>query len=134
MIFDFRFLALLAVAGSLAGSLLCFLNVSAVVFIIGSVPSNARLTPARGDQGCVYIKEAFNVYWTSCLRGVHSGQMVLKVVEAIGVFFFSSISINKKKMASLVEITLSVVSGVSLTADFGMLVPLQMCILPERSC
>jgi hypothetical protein len=28
VIFDFRFLALLAVAGSLAGSLLCFLNVS----------------------------------------------------------------------------------------------------------
>ena len=28
IIFDFRFLALLAVAGSLAGSLLCFLNVS----------------------------------------------------------------------------------------------------------
>jgi hypothetical protein len=27
IIFDFRFLALLAVAGSLAGSLLCFLNV-----------------------------------------------------------------------------------------------------------
>lgn len=28
VIFDFRFLALFAVAGSLAGSLLCFLNVS----------------------------------------------------------------------------------------------------------
>jgi len=28
VIFDFRFLALLAIAGSLAGSLLCFLNVS----------------------------------------------------------------------------------------------------------
>lgn len=31
MIFDFRFLALLAVAGSLAGSVLCFLNVSDMV-------------------------------------------------------------------------------------------------------
>ncbi|KAM3383721.1 hypothetical protein ACQJBY_008408 [Aegilops geniculata] len=60
IIFDFRFLALLAVAGSLAGSLLCFLN------------------------GCVYIKEAYCVYWTSCAKGVHTGQMVLKVVEAIG--------------------------------------------------
>ncbi|KAG8099211.1 hypothetical protein GUJ93_ZPchr0013g34932 [Zizania palustris] len=60
VIFDFRFLALLAVAGSLAGSLLCFLN------------------------GCVYIKDAYSVYWTSCVKGVHTGQMVLKVVEAIG--------------------------------------------------
>ncbi|KAK3127906.1 hypothetical protein QOZ80_7AG0579960 [Eleusine coracana subsp. coracana] len=67
VIFDFRFLALLAVAGSLAGSLLCFLN------------------------GCVYIKEAFNVYWTSCLRGVHSGQMVLKVVEAIDVYLAGTV-------------------------------------------
>uniref|UniRef100_A0A0E0ANP7 Uncharacterized protein n=1 Tax=Oryza glumipatula TaxID=40148 RepID=A0A0E0ANP7_9ORYZ len=60
LIFDFRFLALLAVAGSLAGSLLCFLS------------------------GCVYIKEAYHVYWTSCVRGVHTGQMVLRLVEAIG--------------------------------------------------
>jgi hypothetical protein len=33
VIFDFRFLALLAIAGSLAGSLLCFLNVSHLGFL-----------------------------------------------------------------------------------------------------
>lgn len=33
-IFDFRFLALLAVGGSLAGSLLCFLNVSSLLGIL----------------------------------------------------------------------------------------------------
>ena len=32
IIFDFRFLALLAVGGSLAGSLLCFLNVTLLFF------------------------------------------------------------------------------------------------------
>ncbi|KAG8079443.1 hypothetical protein GUJ93_ZPchr0007g4432 [Zizania palustris] len=67
VIFDFRFLALLAVAGSLSGSLLCFLN------------------------GCVYIKEAYSVYWTSCVKGVHTGQMVLKVVEAIDVYLAGTV-------------------------------------------
>ncbi|XP_062188051.1 uncharacterized protein LOC133891353 [Phragmites australis] len=67
VIFDFRFLALLAVAGSLAGSLLCFLN------------------------GCVYIKEAYQVYWSSCVKGVHTGQMVLKVVEAIDVYLAGTV-------------------------------------------
>ncbi|XP_035540831.1 uncharacterized protein LOC109008723 isoform X3 [Juglans regia] len=59
-IFDFRFLALLAVGGSLAGSVLCFLN------------------------GCVYIIDAYKIYWTCCVKGIHSGQMVLRLVEAIG--------------------------------------------------
>ncbi|KAH6825083.1 hypothetical protein C2S53_019299 [Perilla frutescens var. hirtella] len=59
VIFDFRFLALLAVGGSLAGSVLCFLN------------------------GCVYIFDAYNVNWSSCIKGIHSGQMVLRLVEAI---------------------------------------------------
>ncbi|KAL6856283.1 hypothetical protein ACP4OV_019085 [Aristida adscensionis] len=67
VIFDFRFLALLAVAGSLAGSLLCFLN------------------------GCVFIKEAYSVYWSSCAKGVHTGQMVLKVVEAIDVYLAGTV-------------------------------------------
>ncbi|PUZ73252.1 hypothetical protein GQ55_2G459400 [Panicum hallii var. hallii] len=67
VIFDFRFLALLAIAGSLAGSLLCFLN------------------------GCVFIKEAYQVYWSSCVKGIHSGQMVLKVVEAIDVYLAGTV-------------------------------------------
>ncbi|XP_057790046.1 uncharacterized protein LOC131006922 [Salvia miltiorrhiza] len=67
VIFDFRFLALLAVAGSLAGSVLCFLN------------------------GCVYIFDAYKVYWTSCVKGVHSGQMVLRLVEAIDVYLAGTV-------------------------------------------
>lgn len=67
VIFDFRFLALLAVAGSLAGSLLCFLN------------------------GCIYIVDAYKVYWTSCTKGVHTGQMVLRLVEAIDVYLAGTV-------------------------------------------
>nr|CAD1833550.1 unnamed protein product [Ananas comosus var. bracteatus] len=67
VIFDFRFLALLAVGGSLAGSLLCFLN------------------------GCVYIVDAYRVYWTSCIRGLHTGQMVLRLVEAIDVYLAGTV-------------------------------------------
>ncbi|EEF44575.1 uncharacterized protein LOC8259271 [Ricinus communis] len=67
IIFDFRFLALLAVGGSLAGSLLCFLN------------------------GCVYIVDAYKVYWTSCCKGVHTGQMVLRLVEAIDVYLAGTV-------------------------------------------
>ncbi|CAH1445861.1 unnamed protein product [Lactuca virosa] len=67
VIFDFRFLALLAVAGSLAGSLLCFLN------------------------GCVYIVDAYKVYWTSCSKGVHTGKMVLRLVEAIDVYLAGTV-------------------------------------------
>lgn len=66
-IFDFRFLALLAIGGSLAGSLLCFLN------------------------GCVYIVEAYKVYWTMCVKGIHTGQMVLKLVEAIDVYLAGTV-------------------------------------------
>ncbi|XP_050387750.1 uncharacterized protein LOC126804037 [Argentina anserina] len=66
-IFDFRFLALLAVGGSLAGSLLCFLN------------------------GCVYIVEAYKIYWGSCVKGHHTGQMVLRLVEAIDVYLAGTV-------------------------------------------
>ncbi|GAB2210727.1 hypothetical protein Droror1_Dr00016010 [Drosera rotundifolia] len=67
VIFDFRFLALLAIGGSLAGSLLCFLN------------------------GCVYIVDAYRVYWTTCVKGVHTGQMVLRLVEAIDVYLAGTV-------------------------------------------
>ncbi|KAK7323243.1 hypothetical protein VNO77_26708 [Canavalia gladiata] len=67
VIFDFRFLALLAIGGSLAGSLLCFLN------------------------GCIYIIDAYKVYWTSCVKGVHTGQMVLRLVEAIDVYLAGTV-------------------------------------------
>ncbi|KAL9260121.1 hypothetical protein AKJ16_DCAP04446 [Drosera capensis] len=67
IIFDFRFLALLAIGGSLAGSLLCFLN------------------------GCVYIVDAYKVYWTTCVKGIHTGQMVLRLVEAIDVYLAGTV-------------------------------------------
>ncbi|CAI9102998.1 OLC1v1001405C1 [Oldenlandia corymbosa var. corymbosa] len=67
IIFDFRFLALLAVGGSLAGSVLCFLN------------------------GCIYIFEAFKVYWTTCVKGQHTGNMVLRLVEAIDVYLAGTV-------------------------------------------
>ncbi|KAG6406260.1 hypothetical protein SASPL_133860 [Salvia splendens] len=67
VIFDFRFLALLAIGGSLAGSLLCFLN------------------------GCVYIFDAYKVYWTSCVKGIHTGKMVLRLVEAIDVYLAGTV-------------------------------------------
>uniref|UniRef100_A0A803LC21 Structural constituent of ribosome n=2 Tax=Chenopodium quinoa TaxID=63459 RepID=A0A803LC21_CHEQI len=67
VIFDFRFLALLAIAGSLAGSVLCFMN------------------------GCVYVWEAYKVYWSSCLKGVHTGNMVLRLVEAIDVYLAGTV-------------------------------------------
>lgn len=66
-IFNFRFFALLAISGSLAGSLLCFLN------------------------GCVYIVESFKVYWTNCVKGVHTGQMVLRLVEAVDVYLAGTV-------------------------------------------
>ncbi|KAL3732663.1 hypothetical protein ACJRO7_029331 [Eucalyptus globulus] len=67
VIFDFRFLALLAVGGSLAGSVLCFLN------------------------GSVYIVDAYKVYWSSCVKGIHTGQMVLRLVEAIDVYLAGTV-------------------------------------------
>jgi hypothetical protein len=51
------------------------------------VHGSGNLTSTR-DQGCVFIKEAYQVYWSSCVKGIHTGQMVLKVVEAIGEMFF----------------------------------------------
>ncbi|KAF8403782.1 hypothetical protein HHK36_011888 [Tetracentron sinense] len=67
VIFDFRFLALLAVGGSLAGSFLCFLN------------------------GCFYIVDAYKVYWSSCVKGIHTGKMVLRLVEAIDVYLAGTV-------------------------------------------
>ncbi|KAH0782304.1 hypothetical protein KY290_001902 [Solanum tuberosum] len=66
-IFDFRFLAFFAIGGSLAGSLLCFLN------------------------GCIYIIDAYKVYWSSCVKGIHTGQMVLRLVEAIDVYLAGTV-------------------------------------------
>lgn len=66
-IFDFRFFSLLAIGGSLAGSVICFLN------------------------GCVFIVDAYKVYWSSCVKGVHSGKMVLRLVEAIDTYLAGTV-------------------------------------------
>eukprot|EP00250_Pteridium_aquilinum_P003395 c13708_g1_i1 orf=383-1324(-) len=66
-IFDFRFLSLLAVAGSLAGSFLCFL------------------------KGCVFIVESYAAFYAMCLRGEHTGKMVLRLVEAVDVYLTGTV-------------------------------------------
>ncbi|KAH7431117.1 hypothetical protein KP509_08G030500 [Ceratopteris richardii] len=66
-IFDFRFLSLLAVAGSLAGSFLCFL------------------------KGCVFIVESYAAFYVMCVRGEHTGKMVLRLVEAVDVYLTGTV-------------------------------------------
>lgn len=66
-IFDFRFLSLLAVVGSLAGSFLCFV------------------------KGCVYIVESYGVFYMMCLNRLHTGNMVLRLVEAVDVFLTGTV-------------------------------------------
>lgn len=66
-IFDFRFLSLLAVVGSLAGSFLCFL------------------------KGCVFIVESYGAFYAMCLKGVHNGKMVLRLVEAVDVYLTGTV-------------------------------------------
>ncbi|CAB4301282.1 unnamed protein product [Prunus armeniaca] len=41
--------------------------------------------------GCVYIMDAYKVYWTSCVKGHHTGQMVLRLVEAIDVYLAGTV-------------------------------------------
>ncbi|CAJ1958889.1 unnamed protein product [Sphenostylis stenocarpa] len=86
VIFDFRFLALLAVGGSLAGSLLCFLNwlislpepASGHMVIISMVQQLSQDSPSDGMG-------------MSCVKGVHTGQMVLRLVEAIDVYLAGTV-------------------------------------------
>eukprot|EP00249_Psilotum_nudum_P005490 c18924_g1_i1 orf=449-1519(-) len=61
-IFNSRFLSLLAVAGSLAGSLLCFL------------------------KGCFLIYGSYVAYYTMCLNGVDMGKVVIQVLEAVDIY------------------------------------------------
>ncbi|KAK8507879.1 hypothetical protein V6N13_140621 [Hibiscus sabdariffa] len=42
-------------------------------------------------QGCVYIHHAYEIYWTSCVKGVHTGKMVLRLVEAIDVYLAGTV-------------------------------------------
>ncbi|XP_021666322.2 uncharacterized protein LOC110654593 isoform X2 [Hevea brasiliensis] len=48
-------------------------------------------TESNIERGCVYIFDAYKVYWTSCVKGIHSGQMVLRLVEAIDVYLAGTV-------------------------------------------
>ncbi|XP_059068572.1 uncharacterized protein LOC131859067 [Cryptomeria japonica] len=43
------------------------------------------------EQGCMYIVESFKVYWASCVKGIHTGQMVLCLVEAVDVYLAGTV-------------------------------------------
>lgn len=96
------------------------------------------LTSTR-DQGCVFIKEAYQVYWTSCARGVHTGQMVLKVVEAIGEMLtllanlFSQLASSIMLFATIIHISMCHLAKLLLCGTLVQYL-LQMCILLEQSC
>ncbi|XP_042959323.1 uncharacterized protein LOC122294550 isoform X3 [Carya illinoinensis] len=50
-----------------------------------------RSTESSIERGCVYIVDAYKVYWTSCVKGIHTGQMVLRLVEAIDVYLAGTV-------------------------------------------
>uniref|UniRef100_A0A175YEL4 Uncharacterized protein n=1 Tax=Daucus carota subsp. sativus TaxID=79200 RepID=A0A175YEL4_DAUCS len=50
-----------------------------------------RSTEANIERGCVYIVDAYKVYWSSCSKGIHTGQMVLRLVEAIDVYLAGTV-------------------------------------------
>ncbi|AES69612.1 hypothetical protein MTR_3g032170 [Medicago truncatula] len=37
-------------------------------------------------RGAMLLHRAYKVYWSSCVKGVHSGKMVLPQVDAIDVY------------------------------------------------
>lgn len=66
-IFDFRFLTLMAIGGSFVGSLLCFL------------------------KGCGFICDSYIAYFEMCLSGLHTGKVILRLVEAIEVYLVGTV-------------------------------------------
>ncbi|GBG73074.1 hypothetical protein CBR_g12790 [Chara braunii] len=66
-IFDFRFFTLLGVLGSLTGSVLCF------------------------AKGCFFICRGFKEYYATCLSGVHTGKVILLLIEAVDVFLVGTV-------------------------------------------
>nr|XP_028952381.1 uncharacterized protein LOC103418623 isoform X2 [Malus domestica] len=51
----------------------------------------ARSAESSIERGCVYIMDAYKVYWTSCVKGNHTGHMVLRLVEAIDVYLAGTV-------------------------------------------
>eukprot|EP00850_Spirogloea_muscicola_P002619 SM000010S04257 [mRNA] locus=s10:495426:497216:- [translate_table: standard] len=66
-IFDCRFFTLFAVAGSLAGSLLCFL------------------------KGSLFVAQSFMEYFSSCWQGFGTGKVILLLVEAVDVYLMGTV-------------------------------------------
>eukprot|EP00271_Cylindrocystis_brebissonii_P003420 TRINITY_DN1437_c0_g2_i1.p1 TRINITY_DN1437_c0_g2~~TRINITY_DN1437_c0_g2_i1.p1 ORF type:complete len:301 (+),score=64.08 TRINITY_DN1437_c0_g2_i1:318-1220(+) len=67
VIFNCRFFTLLAVAGSLCGSFLCFL------------------------KGSAMVGYAMRVYFKRCLAGNLSGNIILRLVEAVDVYLIGTV-------------------------------------------
>lgn len=66
-IFNCRFFTLMAVVGSLAGSLLCFV------------------------QGCVLVMESFLEYFHASLHCIDTGHVILLLVEAIDIYLVGTV-------------------------------------------
>lgn len=66
-IFNCRFLTLMGVVGSLAGSILCFF------------------------KGCTFVFESFTEYFFACLRGIGTGKVILLLVEAVDVYLMGTV-------------------------------------------
>jgi uncharacterized membrane protein YqhA len=66
-IYDFRFLTLMAIGGSLVGSLLCFL------------------------KGCGFVYDSYMAYIAIHLAGVHTGKVILRLVEAVEIYLVGTV-------------------------------------------
>lgn len=66
-IFNCRFLTLLGILGSLAGSVLCFF------------------------KGCTFVVESFLEYFHTCWNGIGTGKVILLLVEAVDVYLMGTV-------------------------------------------
>lgn len=67
-IFDFRFLTLFGVVGSLLGAVLCFL------------------------KGCLFVAHSYREYIRACFGGgVHTSRVILYLVEAVDVYLMGTV-------------------------------------------
>eukprot|EP00271_Cylindrocystis_brebissonii_P022861 TRINITY_DN8980_c0_g2_i1.p1 TRINITY_DN8980_c0_g2~~TRINITY_DN8980_c0_g2_i1.p1 ORF type:complete len:344 (+),score=57.64 TRINITY_DN8980_c0_g2_i1:141-1172(+) len=67
MIFDCRFFTLMAVAGSMCGSFLCFM------------------------KGCLLVVEACQEYYHLCWKGFGTGKVILLLVEAVDTYLIGTV-------------------------------------------
>ncbi|AES69615.2 transmembrane protein, putative [Medicago truncatula] len=62
--------------------------ISSVPKLPESIHERNNFTQFSSEKGCVL---AYKVYWSSCVKGVHTGNMVLRLVEAIDVYLAGTI-------------------------------------------